>query len=713
MKDFKINYYDKEKQVVASQNISMSTQEIDAHKVIFQNAQNVDAFLIDTEKKELVLNNTDGSFDDLSTDKPTATIKIDNIKIDYENNLTFSMDSSNKTYRISGGVIEQKQGAKFVPVVTFAEPFNIILPSTLFADIENNNLQTNGLPYQMFEALQDTTPNVEVFESKNKLLHLVKSGNQLYVGRGHKLMPISKDNQNYYKMGDKSVLGFTVGKSNGISGKQSSGIAFNMDEEELDQVAKFINNDTPVEFKTENDYNNNDIDYTRVNKQSDISKKEKVASAKKADNVLGEDTTNLVANPINAPTNEQNDDNNQGEKTINSTPNNSSNLGTPVNNAPENKPDEKKEEEKKEENTKPEEKKPENKPVPPPPKKDEAKINIAGMATVTAFFLAMMIISGLFVSALAFWIFGALAGIATFSDAVITIDYVVNKKPKLTKKEKLEKKIVHKEVELSKLKEKTRTRRIESKIQKAEKYIEKKQDKLNLLNQKETAKKTTSLNIIDNNQEVKEAPNTSVQESLPENQNANDDLNTQDTKAHNNSDNFLGNEFADKKSENMVIKPTKENINKSCAEVRKMIFGRLNTPQELKKPFDSFASEVNTKLEEICPDGLSVDNVPEEERDVFQQMINFRNAYNVATFTKNDTNQSELLDNNETNAQTLNATQKNLRDAMNDLYNSTEDYLRKCKEKEEAENKAKADADATSKQNNNESTALVEIDRQP
>lgn len=739
MKDFKINYYNEDKQVVSTQNISMSNQEIDDHKLTFRNNQNEDVLLIDTNNKELILNNTDGAFDALSLDKPTVTIKIDNIKMDYENNLTFSMDSSNKTYRISGGVIEQKQGSKFVPVVSFKEPFNIILPSTFLADIENNNLQTSGLPYQMFEALQDETLNVETYESKNKLLHIVKSGNQLYVGRGHKLIPISKDNQNYYKMGDKSVLGFTIGKNNGITGKQSLGIAFNMDEEELEQVAKFVNNDAPVEFKTEEDYKNNDIDYTRVNKQADVSKKENITNASNNSN---------NENPANAEQNGESDAGTSNAFTPHpfapETPSqgNNSQPTPPEKNKPEdNKPDANKPETEKPEDNKEKEQKSEagnqgNKSA-PPSTKEEAKINIAGMATVTAFFIAMMIISGLFVSALAFWIFGILAGIATFTDAALTINYTVNKKPKLTKKEKLEKKIAHKQVQISKLKEKDQTDKIKSKIQKAEKYVQKKQDKLDLLNAKESKGKnsastentaqtnaTTGQNPYPFAPETQNAvPNTATEENTaypfaPENPNASTNAtaeattstnftpeatnNTQEipTNGEKKEDNLLSTDNVEDNSVNEILVPTKENINKTSIEIKNMIYERLG--QENKTPFNVFAKEIDSKLKDVCPEGLSVNKIPAEEKELFQQMINFRNVYTAVQES------GEVADINEikTDGQqpNLSPLQQNLRDVLYDLYNTTKDYLQKNQTKEET------NKNNTNNMNNSSSS---EADRQP
>ena len=155
MKTFKITCVDKEKKPAGEQAVSMSSEAVDQHKISFMSKEGSPLFTIDTESGELILDNSSGDFDEITTDKPVAKIKVSNIKLDYDENLTFSLDGSKTTYRIAGNAFEQKKGSSFVPVKTYEDPFDIVLPSSLFADMQDNKINVNGFPFQMFEALTE------------------------------------------------------------------------------------------------------------------------------------------------------------------------------------------------------------------------------------------------------------------------------------------------------------------------------------------------------------------------------------------------------------------------------------------------------------------------------------------------------------------------------------------------------------------------------
>ena len=243
MKNYEIKNLDENKQVVGTQTVSMSTDKKYDHQIYFNVGNESIAMMIDLEKGELSLNNENGWFDAISTEK-NPTIKVSNIQMDSKDNLTFTLDGQKTVYRITGNALEQKEGSKFVPVKVFDKFLDVELPSSFLQDIADKKIGVTNLPFQMFEALSENDQvngvGVQKYSSADGKLNMLKVGDQLYVGRGQQLIPVEPNSQSYYRIGNQSVLSFTVGKAKGIAGKQVSGIGFRMTEAELMEVASFI-----------------------------------------------------------------------------------------------------------------------------------------------------------------------------------------------------------------------------------------------------------------------------------------------------------------------------------------------------------------------------------------------------------------------------------------------------------------------------------------
>lgn len=468
MKTFSINCVDKNKQPVGTQNVSMSNEKTDAHTITFYSqVDKQPIFTIDAEKGELTLDNSNGMFNEISTEQSVIKIKIKNVKMDYVDNLTFTIDGTKKTFRISGNIFEQKHGTTFTPVATFDSPLDIVLPTTLFADINEQKIKVDTLPFQMFSAFDesDKTLGIETFESADKSLHIIKINNQLYIGRGHKLVPVDINNQNFYRMGDKSVLGFTMGRKNGISGKQSSGIAFSLPENELLKVAEFINGSVESTlFKTEEDYNSNDIDYSKVNAQSDAVKvlstspeKEPIVTGltgdgKPSGNPTNDDvpTDDLSGDPTDGgtpdddkpkddtPTGTDDTDDTEKEKTGDDS---SSDKKPKENN------------EKKNEESKGDGKKEE-------PKKDPKKSSIVitkDTCKVLAIIMGALLISGAVVAPWMFWLFTFFALASYTTETLATINFTETKK--VSKADKIRDKLAKEKDKLAELEKLPETKR--------------------------------------------------------------------------------------------------------------------------------------------------------------------------------------------------------------------------------------------------------------
>ncbi|MCI7003162.1 MAG: hypothetical protein MR904_02320 [Clostridia bacterium] len=653
MKNFKIGCYDKEKNFIGDQNVTMSDKDIDSHKVLFSIGETTDLIIIDVENQELILNNTKGDFDQISTEKPTAKLKISNIKMDYEDNLTFTIDGSSATYRLSGASIDQKKGASFTPIINFESPLNITLSSTLFEDIDQKRLQVDGLPYQMYEALTDKSiAGVSQYESTSKLLHLVKYNDQLYVGRGHKLIPVNKKNLNLYKMGDDSVLGFTIGRNNGISGKQSSGIAFKMSETELADVAKFISGDEAITYKTEEDFKTNDIDYTRVNKQSDLTK---TLDINKVDTHITPEPIPPTATPEQTTPTDGNKPQGEGDG--------GNKDGGDKKDGDDKKDGNKKDGDKKDGDKKDGNNKDDGKgDAKPESKKDSATLNVGAIATVLSFALAMLLISGIFVSALAFAIFGVVFATAALCDTTFTINYV--KKNRLSKNEKINKKILDKKRKIEKLKNKqkalvasqntTKANKVQAQIDKISQSIEKEFSKLTALkdktkeDQKKEHDKLDSYieaeNIVDEARKNEEKFRTEAAKQEGTTKADNDTQvetpapNTDDTQetpsappkreeeTNSDVDNSILNK--DRASQTSSI-PTPQQIKTNCEEVKYILTSSTNNPPRNDEELDKLCEELDSKISKVCKKGVDVDKVGDEEKDVFQSYITFTNYYNT------------------------------------------------------------------------------------
>lgn len=679
MKNFSIDCYDKNKSLIGTQNVSMSNEEKDQHNIRFLNKEGEDLLIIDVQNGELILDNKNGTFNNLTLENPIAKIKVSNIQLDYEDNLTFTLDGAKNVYKISGNTIMQKKGAMFNPVIKFEQPLDIVFSNTLFKDIENKALTTNGLPYQMFDALSDNSiEGLSQYQSSNKLLHLVKFESQLYVGRGHKLIPMNKDNLNMYKMGDSSVLGFTTGRNNGISGKQSSGIAFNLSEPELDLVANFITNGETATFKNAEDFKNNDIDYTKVYKQTDLSKTVDLNTHKQAQDNDSNDSNNnsSQSNHIVNNSTGKDDSNNKNESST------------------DNKAKEKDKEASKEESDK------KDKPAPPPEKKEEAKLNVAAWSTVGAFALGMLIISGVFVGPFAFLLFGLLFVTAGILDADFTITYY--KKNKLTKEEKLNKKLDKNKAKLTKALNKQK--KLEKNIAKQSSYDDKTRKSVNKLNNKINHIKQK----IENNVKQLNALNNTPQNNSKNNNKQDDEVAKQvddfmkklkkgelqenkDTNATNNQDKNNGtqteesimndgndsltndtkDENTNEKSEDITARkdlnqentststqentntvnnnninnqqqnteevkpsttPTKPTYSNSFEEnyesVKQMVADAKNSSNTNADELNKLFSKVNEAIKQVCPDGLSADKIDPKYKDAFQKYVDYRNIYN-------------------------------------------------------------------------------------
>lgn len=692
MKSFSIDCYSKDKTLIGTQNVSMSNDEKDKHTIRFLNKKGDDLFILDTQNGELTLDNETGIFDALTPDKTIAKIKVSNIHLDYEDNLTFTLDGANNVYKISGDSILLKKGATFSPLINFENPLDIVFSNTLFDDIENKKLTTNGLPYQMFDALTDNSiDGLKQYQSENKLLHMVKYGSQLYIGRGHKLVPMNKQNSNMYKMGDSSVLGFTIGRNNGISGKQSSGIAFNLSEPELDLVSKFILDDEPATFKTAEDYRNNDIDYTKVYKQSDLSKsldldkdahpqenQEKPDVNTDGDNGSNKDNQKHDKPKEDKPKEDKNDkaSNDKNDKASNS----------------------------------------ENKPNNEKPKEEKANLNLAAWSTVGAFALGMLIISGVFVGPFAFFLFAVLFITAGICDTNFTITYY--KKEKLSKEERQRQKFEKDKSRLTKNIEKNKsklekaikkqrslseqvqaqivddnklskqTSKINAKIDQIKQNLANNVKQLNALENKKTVennktkeKEETDADISQqvngymdqlNKGEYPKKPDKKATQTKAKDDEKQDNaslMNDGETTTTNteNQDSFNESSEQAEQTSNISNTDNTENKDKSTSIKEDTIFVGNNdiTPQQtietqtytaptkttnpieenyedvckiisdakassISSPedLDELFKKVNEAIKMVCPDGLSADKIDDKHKETFQKYVDYRNTYN-------------------------------------------------------------------------------------
>ena len=612
MDTFSIKCVDQNKKEIGQQTVTLSTEEADAHQIIMSDKNGTALISIDTTASQLVLDNSSGLFDAITTEKPVAKISISNIKMDYNENLTFSVDDSKTTYTITGKEITSKTRGKAEQVVAkFDVPLDVTLPSTLFQDIENKNLQVDGFPFQMFSALSKETQEkfgITCYESKSKLLHIVKFNEQLYIGRGQKLVPVNIANQNLYKMGDSSVLGFTMGKKNGISGKQSSGIAFAMDEQELEEVAKFINGEdlSKSTFKTMQEFESNDIDYVKVIKQSDLTK-----AFKDAEDGLGI-SASADEQTQDEPKEDNPDEGNNPQKPIQDNPDNpqpaqngESGGGNPANGSTE----------KPKTEEKPKEPKPaDKKPMPP---KEKAVVDVAGISGILAACLGALMISGVFVSVFALILFSFLAVVCLGTSASFAIQYSKREKP--SKEEKLKNKISKKEAQLARLAEKEPTPRNERKKNRLKNSIERLNNKLDkemgIKSEKEEPSKTSDKQEpVDNQQEQKSQEDIATEQEI---KNENEEQ----------IEGEMSTSPEDLPTKTPATPVTEESMITSCKEINEYLAKTIDNPPAENDSYEKFIGEVDKMVSSVCADGVDVSSVPEDAKDVYQQYINYRTAY--------------------------------------------------------------------------------------
>lgn len=598
MKPFSISCYDKEKNLVGQQTISMSSNDYDLHKISFVGKNNSTPFVIDVENHELILDNSEGDFDEITTDKPIAKIKVSNIHLDYDQNITFRLDDSSTSYRIAGNAFERKQGSTYEPIKTYDDIFDVVLPSTLFADMQTNNLHINGFPFQMFEALteQDKADfGIETYQSSNKLLNIIKYNDQIFIARGKKFVPVSLEHQNYYKIGNDSVFGFTLGRNNGVVGKQSQGVAFKMTEAELEDVAKFLNGGLDnITFKTQEDLLANDIDYRRINRQSDLDKVMNITPP----------TRETGDNPPPPPSEDPVDPGKIIPDPVPPTPP----AEEPV--EPQPKPDDNPVDDTPKE-PKPTEPKPtgndnngkkEEKPSKPA---EKVTADLGYLSTALALISGCLLVAGVLFGPIA-WFFFGLFTLSAITNFTISGSIASSGRHRRTKQEKVNNKLNKKQKQLNKLQSKTPTKHRTAKIQRIQNGITKLQTKLTPNGQAEVANDTQTAPTNDN-QPTAEAPTPVATEVTPttteEKINTEMASPTNDTPAR----------HSITAEERATIHTTLDNVLKNKPTNASEREGVINT--------------INDYIKTICPDGTDISTIDDSDKALFQNCINYRNAY--------------------------------------------------------------------------------------
>lgn len=717
MSSFSIDCLDKNKTVVGKQVVSVSRDPLDDNCISFLAKNGRVLFTIDTLKKELVLDNSSNDFNKISTE-PLARLKINKIKMDYQDNLTFTLDGKKTVFRISGNALEQKVNGKFEPVAVANEPFDVVLPRTLFNDIANDRLTVDAMPFQMFSILDQSLQNdmqVSTFKSKNKVLHLVKANNQLYIARGGKLIPVLPQNAHYYKMGSKSLVGFTLGTGKGIAGKNGAGIGFVVDEQEIDQIAQFVSNDLQnVVFKNADDYNSIDIGYTMVRKPTEATKKMvEPISTTQAD--VEQEQTQTVQNPTpvaeQEPTQTVQDSTPVAEQQTSTPPapqvitdveykditgqqalpagtdptvgivaqdgNNQTPTAEPTDqtSTPQEQPDQQdgdnpqptnsdtleptSDDADKQDadatgnnssqadqpapqdtNAPADSNNPNKAPAPSEPPKDKSadtkKLNLTsdGCSTI-ALLLGALLISGVFTSIFAFALFGIFAFMALGTSTLATYEYSKKdkkqvKKKKLSERQKINNKIAKLTQKLDKIKERNNPKDA-NKIARIEKQIGKQKNKIDILNKKEQKTRLTSTEqasnqnvsdemVVDN--QVEQVA-TGVQAVTPT---ATPTIPTPPSRKRKS------------KQQQQQLSATKsathEEINTTSSTVYTYLDElvqqqKSNQSSFTKEQVSDIATRVDATLSGICPQGTDVSSFSEADQGLMQEVINFRNSYNI------------------------------------------------------------------------------------
>ena len=240
---FDIQLKNRENKVVGNQNVTISN--VNGGENCFwltPNGENKPVICIDPENNVLTFNNENHIFDAISTENPISA-KLSKITMESNQNITFTLETSSgdkTTYKIDGNTVYKQDDTtkKFVPVYR-NKGFDIALPKNLIDQVNKNKVVAKEYPYQMFDMLQKEY-GFQSFVSKDNKLRLLKSPTgQIYVARGTKVIPTF--GQEYFKDGNNSVLGFYTNNAKGIvNGNSTNGIGFKLSEEELQQVANFV-----------------------------------------------------------------------------------------------------------------------------------------------------------------------------------------------------------------------------------------------------------------------------------------------------------------------------------------------------------------------------------------------------------------------------------------------------------------------------------------
>ena len=270
---FQISLYDKSKNIVGSQNVTVSNNHIFELKVQGESSNKIE---IDAENKQLKLNNEKGEFDSISKEK-SISIALSKITVDYNGNITFAMNTENgkETYKIDSNSVSKKESGTrdFLPVCIFEKPLDIGLPNNLPEQIEKNQLTMKEFPSQMFDMFQKSY-NYKAYTSKDGKLKLLRSNkNELLVARGSKIIKVNS--AEYFKNGEKSVLGLRLNNGKGqVNNQSTKGIGFKMSEEELKDVSSFIagHKIKSTDYHKKDEMMSHTIDYSRTQKIKEAKK---------------------------------------------------------------------------------------------------------------------------------------------------------------------------------------------------------------------------------------------------------------------------------------------------------------------------------------------------------------------------------------------------------------------------------------------------------
>ena len=270
---FQIPLFDSTGNSIGNQNISVSSNSIFSFKVQGEKDNKIE---INTQNKELLLNNEKGEFNSISKDE-LVSIPLSTIKVDYNNNITFTVETENgkKTYKIDSNSVSVKESTtkKFMPICTFNKPLDISLPNNLPEQIQSGKVSMKEFPTQMFDVFQNAY-NYKSYTSKDGKLKLLKNNNnELLVANGSKI--IKTEGAEYFKNGESSVLGLKLNKGKGIVNNQATrGIGFKVSEEELESISAFVAGEksNDVTYHSKEDIGTHTIDYSKAQKSKETTK---------------------------------------------------------------------------------------------------------------------------------------------------------------------------------------------------------------------------------------------------------------------------------------------------------------------------------------------------------------------------------------------------------------------------------------------------------